>query len=162
MTIPLRPRTTPDPDVIEWLTSAPVPGAWTENPPPSVADLMKSGSLAECTVTDGCVRTRLGSGHNWSEVGPATQQALVVELGAAADAELERVACELAAGPLLAATNAHGGAITVERVERGVVEVSTQGACHGCPAIGATLSQYFLSLLRERGQIVTEVREIGS
>lgn len=58
----------------------------------------------------------------------------------------------------------HGGSVELKDAdpETGVISVSLQGACVGCPMADATVQDLIGSLLREKIPAVTEVRRIDS
>jgi NFU1 iron-sulfur cluster scaffold homolog, mitochondrial len=163
--IPLHPQAYPGrPRSLRWITPPGVPafaGPARVVPPP-LAALLADGTLAGVRLEHAAVETVLGPEGDWSRDGARVRTALHAALadrdgwapaggsGDPGDELLRSAAQSLVAGELGRFAASHGGAIEVIDVREGVVTVRLDGACHGCPAAGHTLSRRFESELRRR------------
>jgi NFU1 iron-sulfur cluster scaffold homolog, mitochondrial len=175
--IPIHPQSCPGhPDRLRWITPPGVPpfsGPVAAAPPP-LAALLADGTLADVRLEPAAVETTLGPDRDWARDGARVRTALHAALAdrdgwaPAADADgigdesLRSAAQDLLAGDLGRFAASHGGDIQLVDVRDGVVTVRLEGACHGCPAAGHTLSRRFEDQLRRRcpqlRAVVTEAR----
>ncbi len=187
--IPLHPRPGPDPQTVHWHVPAgslPVRGRVTTVPGP-LAALVGAGVVTEVVVRADHLAVTLAPGGSWRGDGPRVRSALLAALedpagwetapgggtgpdgagdGATAprtgedDATLREAAEAAIAGGVGELAHSHGGAITLESVEGGVVTVRMRGACSGCPAAGLTLHARLEEDLRAAHPGLREVRAV--
>ncbi len=70
-------------------------------------------------------------------------------------------AVESALGELTPYFESHGGAVRLVRVEGGVVDVSMEGACDGCPSSQVTLTQAIEEAVRLRWPALVRIRVVN-
>ena len=173
--VPTHPTTTPDPDVLRWVIPdglLPFTGE-VAHAPALLQKLMDDGTLRSVRVEGGGVLTLLGAGRNWRTEGARVRSALVDALvaptswkGASTshtsgpDDALEAAARQIADGSLGTFINSHGGALVVQSVRDGVVEIAMEGSCDHCPAAEITMHARFEHLLRRRCPWLVEVRRV--
>lgn len=153
--------------------------------PTPLRDLFADGTLAALEVGARSVLATLADGHTWRADGARFRTALhlaaengwpradtaphagasgggdsVDTSAEAADAALATGVEEVLAGDVAAVIAAHGGAISLDSVEDGIVTLRMAGACSGCPAASTTVHVQIENELRHRFPWVREVRTI--
>lgn len=185
MTTPRAPRRihverTTDPAVLRWIPHHRLlddsPSGSRRIPPDTpLGHLAGEGSVADVTVRGGAVLIRVATPHEWPQLAPRVQAALLDELDAldgspdgtarwlleATDpngmppsiAEVQRVV-DTAAGSVMAL---HGGAMRVAAIDGDTVHLRTHGACNGCRQSDDTTIGLISPALREAYPAITSV-----
>lgn len=141
-----------DPQAVRWVlppSSVPFVGP-VRRAPGALGELVAAGVIREISCESCAVLVRLTDGRGWRDVLPEVRDALsaaIAEPGwqpydeaqCGCDALLTAAVHEVLAGPAGDYVRSHGGAVNVESVVDGRVEVSFDGTCGHCPATGITL-----------------------
>lgn len=160
--IPLHATATSNPQQLRFVVPSgnlPPRGAVREAPDP-LGGWLGRGVITEMLVGGAEVLITLSNGHTWREFGDEIRDALSdalrarsgwrVEPSTSADDRLAEIVRELLAGQVGAYAQSHGGTIELISVQGDDVKVRLAGACRGCPASGATLTDRLQHELRRR------------
>ncbi|MGE2715133.1 NifU family protein [Mycolicibacterium litorale] len=156
----LHPERTTDPRVMRWVTGR-------QDLPadcPQLTALVGDGTLLGFEVAPGEVCTTLAGDRSWSTDGPRVRSALFEALSSPGrdercePDELRRRIDEIVEHEVAPLARAHGGAVTVESVDDGVLTVDFGGACSGCSLRGRTLTNLVARAVQTRCPQIREVR----
>ncbi|MGE2730128.1 NifU family protein [Mycolicibacterium vaccae] len=161
MTVPmLHPERTADPQVMRWVTGG--EELWLDCP--GLAALVRDGTLRAVEARPGEVRTTLGDQRSWVTDGPRVRSALFEALSRpgrdeqCAPDELRRRIEEIVEREVAPLAGSHGGVVTVESVDDGVLTVDFGGACAGCSLRGRTLRELVARAVQAHHLQIREVR----
>lgn len=161
------------PQRVRWVVPAGVLGFVGEPAavPAPLAALVEEGLLASVVVDPAAVLLDLAEGHSWAAAGARVRDALQAALAdpsgwtpppttagvSSADERLAAAARQVLAGEVGEYARSHGGRLEVLAAHDGVVEVTLEGTCDGCPAAGRTLDDRVLVAVRALDPSVREI-----
>ncbi|RWA16698.1 hypothetical protein MBRU_08205 [Mycolicibacterium brumae DSM 44177] len=157
--VALHPQSSGDPRMLRWVTSSQLPAAL-----PALDQLVEQGVLDRGEIGPGEIRTWLADGRSWADAGPVVRTALFTALrdlpptAELAPAELRRRVVELIERDVEPYAASHGGGITVESIDDGVLTVSMSGACKGCALGHKTLDDLVRETVTAHFPQITTVR----
>lgn len=165
----LHPRSVPgEPQAVRWVTDVEIPVGRVLAAPGTLGPMLEYGVIPKAFVERGGVWTWLAPEHSWTDHGPRIRDAVAAAIGLdgwrveeGSGELLGLITREILEGELKSYIASHGGQITVDSVEEGVVRLDFGGACEGCPAAGATLHDRIEQAIRRRYPALSRVERTG-
>jgi len=152
----IHPQAGPD-GAVRWVTDVALPAGRVLAAPGTLGPLLEYGVLTRAFVEPGGVWTWLAPGLSWTDHGPRIRDAVSVavdldgwRIDEGADDLLALIARDVVDGELASYISSHGGVITVDSAEDGVLTLDFGGACTDCPAAGSTLHERIETAVRGR------------
>ena len=149
------------------MTDVALPAGRVIAAPGTLGPLLEYGVLTRAFVEPGGVWTWLAPGLSWTDHGPRIRDAVSVavdldgwRIDEGADDLLALIARDVVDGELASYISSHGGVITVDSAEDGVLTLDFGGACEDCPAAGSTLHDRIEATVKQRYPGLTRVERL--